>query len=499
MKGLTLIEVVVVIALLGIIGTIVYSMDVFGIKAFGKSSDKYSLISETNLASEYITKNIRFAYGVEILDKDDTIPASSTIATSANPNSAYIFISRSSGESIINYRDKTGTKEIGRFTTCSVIFNRSDNNKAISFNIVSTYKNENYSVNSGVVPVNLLIQKNSDIVDNTGTEDGIAIKLLNNAMVSSDGNLTFNPSNPPDGTLGTSYVSSYSLTASGGTEPYAFALTNNTRLPYGMILSSDGKLSGTPVEAGTFSVGIFAYDKSTPAKTAINLIVIKIANTVSVNNDAPVVMNVNITGSAIVGGTLTIEYNYSDPSGHAESGTEYVWYKGSYANGTDMTVVPGATSSSYKVTDTSDISKYYFVKVIPRSTNSSEGAGAAVFCGFPVQIKADSANTAPYIDGNAYITASKPNNLRSGDKLTASYSYRDNDGDLEGATKFKWYRGSKDDGSDKQLIIEGPYKEYILTGADANMYIFFEVTPVAATGLIEGNSVLSTNIGPVKK
>jgi large repetitive protein len=60
-----------------------------------------------------------------------------------------------------------------------------------------------------------------------------------------------------DGTVGVPY--SAMLSASGGTGPYAFAVTSGT-LPDGLGLSSAGALSGTPTAAGAFSFTVTATD-----------------------------------------------------------------------------------------------------------------------------------------------------------------------------------------------------------------------------------------------
>lgn len=64
------------------------------------------------------------------------------------------------------------------------------------------------------------------------------------------------------GSVGAAY--SRSITATGGTAPYTYAVTSGA-LPSGMALSTAGVISGTPAASGTFSVGITATDASTGA------------------------------------------------------------------------------------------------------------------------------------------------------------------------------------------------------------------------------------------
>lgn len=60
--------------------------------------------------------------------------------------------------------------------------------------------------------------------------------------------------------VGTAY--SQTLTAMGGTAPYTFSLTGGT-LPAGLMLSSNGVLSGTPLGGGTYNFTVQARDSTT--------------------------------------------------------------------------------------------------------------------------------------------------------------------------------------------------------------------------------------------
>ena len=68
------------------------------------------------------------------------------------------------------------------------------------------------------------------------------------------------PASLPAGTAGAAY--GQSLTAGGGTAPYAFAVTSGA-LPTGLTLSMAGVLSGTPTASGTFTFSVTATDAST--------------------------------------------------------------------------------------------------------------------------------------------------------------------------------------------------------------------------------------------
>jgi hypothetical protein len=70
--------------------------------------------------------------------------------------------------------------------------------------------------------------------------------------------ITVNPASLPNGTVGTPY--NQSVSASGGTAPYAFSVSSGS-LPTNLILNSaTGAITGTPTTAGTFEFTITATD-----------------------------------------------------------------------------------------------------------------------------------------------------------------------------------------------------------------------------------------------
>lgn len=89
-----------------------------------------------------------------------------------------------------------------------------------------------------------------------------ALRGSNDAFVapieaSCTGSLALSPPSLASGSQGSPYTSS--LTASGGTPPYAFSLVGGA-LPPGLTLGPSGVVSGTPAVAGTFGFSIRAAD-----------------------------------------------------------------------------------------------------------------------------------------------------------------------------------------------------------------------------------------------
>ena len=92
-----------------------------------------------------------------------------------------------------------------------------------------------------------------------GTTGSQIYTLLVNAAAGSTPTITISPATLAAATAGTAY--SATLTASGGTAPYTFALLSGT-LPGGITLSPGGVLAGTLADGGTFNFTVKATDSS---------------------------------------------------------------------------------------------------------------------------------------------------------------------------------------------------------------------------------------------
>ncbi|MFS0870945.1 S-layer homology domain-containing protein [Paenibacillus xylanilyticus] len=86
----------------------------------------------------------------------------------------------------------------------------------------------------------------------------------------------------------------------------------------------------------------------------------------------------------------------------------------------------------------------------------------------------------PPVASSVLISGSK---LEAGETLSGSYTYDDQDEDVEGETTFKWYRVDNDGVSNQTLIIGANEKDYTLTAEDSGHKIIFEVTPTDNKGV----------------
>ncbi|GHD20829.1 hemagglutinin [Tianweitania populi] len=122
---------------------------------------------------------------------------------------------------------------------------------------------------SGTLPTGLAFSK--DRLSGIPTEEGAFLitvtatdgygfqALQNYTLAVAPPTIALNPSTLPKGSGGTAYLTI--LTASGGFSPYTFAVDGN--VPPGLALGTDGKLSGVPTSAGSFTFTVTATDDET--------------------------------------------------------------------------------------------------------------------------------------------------------------------------------------------------------------------------------------------
>jgi hypothetical protein len=145
-----------------------------------------------------------------------------------------------------------------------------------------------WTVTSGTLPAGLSLSRGGTI---SGTPTGAgqsnftvqvtdsssptheATKPFSISIIASVPPLTIATAALPNGIVGTTY--SASLTASGGTNPYAWTVTSGA-LPAGLSLSRGGTISGTPTSAGQSNFTVQATDSSSPAQNATRLFSISI-------------------------------------------------------------------------------------------------------------------------------------------------------------------------------------------------------------------------------
>ena len=134
-----------------------------------------------------------------------------------------------------------------------------------------------YAVTAGALPAGLTLNAATGVIDGTPTAQGsfnVTITATDSsgggqgavarsyALVIAAPSIVVSPTSLPNGASGVAY--SQTLSASGGTAPYAYTISAGA-LPAGLSLTSAGTLSGVPTTSGSFGFTVTATDATTGA------------------------------------------------------------------------------------------------------------------------------------------------------------------------------------------------------------------------------------------
>lgn len=163
-NGFTLIELVVVIAIISIVFSTIYSMNAFGIKTFKKSSDTSQNQNDVRMAAEFITKQLRYAESVQIINN----PSPAT-----GKNSLYL----ENGKILYyNGENNTSIPGVSNVDDYTLAFSKVSD-RIIKFTVGKTGTNE-YNMESKITVLN--ISAGSPIKVNSSDDKGVVFVLAKN-------------------------------------------------------------------------------------------------------------------------------------------------------------------------------------------------------------------------------------------------------------------------------------------------------------------------------
>lgn len=200
-------------------------------------------------------------------------------------------------------------------------------------------------------------------------------------------------------------------------------------------------------------------------------------------NTAPIAFNLAIIdineGSLNLGDTLEGSYSYADAEGDAEGESSIRWIRN------ENTLI--GTGIHYVITE-EDLGQSIRFDVIPRAETGVREGVLRSSTAITITDNTPPAAVDLVINDVNGTPATTP---FIGTQLVAQYRYVDAEFDQEdsSATRYQWFR-------DDVAIEDATSPTYTLVEADANAQIFFQVTPVAMSGITMGNPAVSPSVQP---
>ncbi len=198
-------------------------------------------------------------------------------------------------------------------------------------------------------------------------------------------------------------------------------------------------------------------------------------------NSVPTAGNVRIdhdggSDQPIAGDELTGLYVFNDTDGDLEGQSTFKWLR-------DGAAIDGANSQVYALVPADQGYDFSFeVTPIAQTGNTIGLAQTSASLSVLDGVVINQAPLATALNLTFNGDASQPG---IGNTLTANYNFSDAEGDLEGSSQFVWLRNG-------QTIAGAQSATYTLTEQDNSAAISVELTPVAATGTAQGESIASS-------
>lgn len=157
-KGVTLIELVIVIALIGIVLSVIYSLYFFSQSTYSQGENQYELQTEARLAFESLTQDLRFVREIEIIDNHGS--------ETAEPYETILYYDTINNQVVKNF---AGTTKTYRFNTSSsnpLVFKKTSNN-TIYYKLSGQEEDQNYVLESDITLLNVTDIDVSNLTDTT--------------------------------------------------------------------------------------------------------------------------------------------------------------------------------------------------------------------------------------------------------------------------------------------------------------------------------------------
>ena len=149
-SGVTLVELLLVIALLSLVIGITYSLLLFGMRTYAKGNDQTEVQFDIRFTADAVTNELRYASLVEIHPDSLSIPAS------IDDDSRYIYLLNEDGVDKLVFEGEDYLKKYPLGTNGQIHFTKGTSDKILNFVLSGTRNNQDFSIDSEVAILNLL-------------------------------------------------------------------------------------------------------------------------------------------------------------------------------------------------------------------------------------------------------------------------------------------------------------------------------------------------------
>ena len=171
-KGFTLIEIILVFAILSLVLGMIGSFFVYGLNVFTAGDSQYNAQSQLRIASEYLVENIRFSNSLNLVDK----PANPENPTTLDGEYDYIYVENGV---LYHFISDGSTHSLKKITDNITNYEFTSNINFLKINLFSEDRDQEYNIETEVDLPNLTIKK--EVIENNS---GAAIKFLSSGNFS---------------------------------------------------------------------------------------------------------------------------------------------------------------------------------------------------------------------------------------------------------------------------------------------------------------------------
>ena len=391
-SGFTLVELIIVIAILSLVTIGAFMLYSFGQNSFGIGTKQYDLQSTIRLASSVLRNDLKYATDVEILDTYDY----NDFLDIENPyyGSNYIFLEKNNegkGISVRHYMfdPMSYTYTIEEIVpqptnkaTIDLIFSQKGDN-VIDVSMVGVLESEDFTLDSSIEIMNrhtgTLVGTGNAIRYNVFVRDENINKAPTASPVTLSGiakegkKLTggytyFDAESEIEGVTQFQWYVSASNIITSITDPQLEPIVGESSLelyPTNTEINQYIYFAVRPVATSGQLLG--SWELSAP--TSVKVVT-------STTDTAPIAINVEIVGTAKKNATITGSYLYYDAEENVEGVSTYKWYISDSLAGIKVEQF-GETAKTFLLKQ-SEVDKYVFFQVVPKSATGDNKVGATV-------------------------------------------------------------------------------------------------------------------------